>query len=248
MKETIELLRKLQDIDGGVTSKIRERDDKLRNIGKARAILDRGGRALEERRERQAEAEKFLREANDELQTIRDNIRRMQARLGSLSKTKELNAAQREIDNQQRQSKQKEEEISKLSEEISKFRDGTEGDEKKLGSMRAEVGHEEKATASYIDALSTEIDSVADAREAIESQLPKPLVRRYRRVSKAREGVAVVEVREGQCSGCNRQVPPQLRIRLLRGETLEECPYCSRYIYAPDEEVGRYENGVAAEE
>ena len=38
----------------------------------------------------------------------------------------------------------------------------------------------------------------------------------------------------GTCRGCNRQIPPQMAIILVRANTIENCPNCNRIIYVPE--------------
>ena len=216
------------------------RDTLNDKLAKLHAILAHRASELEEKREKLGEAERFARERREELQTERQHVKRVHSRLGSLTKSKEFNAAVREIETLKRSSKAKEEEIAKLNEEIERFRVAVESEEAELEGNRKELAEEESRNAEELERLGGEIDDVSAELEGLEDQLAKPILRRYRRIASCRDGIAVVEVREGQCTGCNRQVQPQLRVRLLKGETLESCPVCSRYVYVPDDELHRY--------
>ncbi len=241
MKDTIEQLRKLQEIDNQVTEIARSREVVLGKIDELRRVLDMGAAEQEERSQKLAEAERFCRDANEELQRGRDQIRRLQARLGSLTKTKEFNAATRETEAQQQACKQKEEEIAKLSAEIVRYREAFEQNESSLAAMRDEVSAEETRRGEELDRLAKSIEEVQKTREEVEKKIEPRVARRYKRIAKARDGCVVVEVRDGRCMGCNRQIQPQLRIELLKGLKLETCPSCSRFIYIPEDEVQRYQ-------
>lgn len=240
MDETIRRLIELQTIDDKVGEVERERHSLSDKIAKLKGFLANRAAELAEKREKLTEVERFLRELEDEAKQLLDNMKRAQARLGAVTKTKEYNAAQREIDTQKKNVRQKEEEIAKLKEEIAKFRDGYETDEHELQGKRAEVESVERQSAGELGQLQKEITRRAADRDGVEKDVSQAILRRYRRIAKARDGVAVVAVRDGQCTGCNRQVPPQLRIILLKRHTLETCPFCSRYIYAPEDEIQRY--------
>lgn len=240
MRDVIQRLRRMQEIDNRVNEAARTRDSLRDKLEKLHMFLESFAGALEDKRTRLAEAERFYRERVAELAQDQETIKRLQARMGSVTKTKEFNAATREIDTLKKAVKQKEAEIAKLNEEIQKFRETIDGEHAELESKRAEVAEEKAMSDSELTRLTSEIDAVADERAEVERDLQTSLVRKYRRIADRRDGLAIVEVCEGQCTGCNRQIPPQLRIILLRGETIETCPFCSRFIYVPDDEVGRY--------
>lgn len=245
MDATIRRLIELQAIDDKVTEVERERRTKSDKLERLRQFLAQRAAELAEKRDKLTEVERFLNELVLEAQQLNDNVKRAQARLGAVTKTKEYNAAQREIDAQKKNVKQKEEEIEKLKEEIAKFREGYETDEGELQERREEVEAVERESAGELERLTVEVDRRAADRDLVAKDLSTGIVRRYRRIADHREGVAVVAVRDGQCTGCNRQVPPQLRIILLKRTTLETCPFCSRFIYAPEDEILRYTTETA---
>lgn len=240
MDATIRRLIELQAIDDKVTEVERERRSLSDKLERLQAFLAQRGAELTDKRDKLTEVERFLNELIVEAQQLNENVKRAQARLGAVTKTKEYNAAQREIDAQKKNVKQKEEEIEKLKEEIAKFRVGYEADDSELASKRAEVLAIQQQSSGDIERLRAEVDKRASERDGVAKDLPTGIVRRYRRIADARDGVAVVAVRDGQCTGCNRQLPPQLRIILLKRNSLETCPFCSRFIYAPEDEIQRY--------
>jgi predicted nucleic acid-binding Zn-ribbon protein len=91
-----------------------------------------------------------------------------------------------------------------------------------------------------IDALLKDLDSVL---KDMETGIPKPVLGKYRRIQGAWKGLAVVEVdvKNGSCGGCHRQIPPQLFNVLLRQETLEQCPHCQRFIFVDVEKLKKPE-------
>lgn len=246
-KHVIERLKRLQQIDNRKREVSLMRDRLNEAIRKMHSILELAAQDLEGKRERLTEAERSMRELQDERQRLQDEIKRSQARLGSISKPKELNAAVREVENSKASAKEKDERISKLAEEIDKYRQNLAEEEEKLTSGRRELAEEESHRASELERLGTEIEERGAERAQVEAELDRGIVRKYERIAERREGLAVVPVRyDGHCTGCNHRVPPQLRNILLRGETLETCPSCSRYIYVAEEDI-QAANGDAQE-
>ena len=44
-------------------------------------------------------------------------------------------------------------------------------------------------------------------------------------------GVAVIEVKEEICQGCNMNIPPQLFVEIKKQEEMLNCPQCRRLLY-----------------
>ena len=81
-----------------------------------------------------------------------------------------------------------------------------------------------------IKALEEHAGEYNERRGQIREQLPRPLVGRYERISRGRNGEAVTDVEAGTCASCNMKVPPQVFIRLQRMESLEQCQSCQRLL------------------
>ena len=74
-----------------------------------------------------------------------------------------------------------------------------------------------------------------DARRVeLATKVEPALLARYENIRKRRGGIAVAQVVGGTCRGCNRQVPPQMAIVLVRANSIENCPSCNRIIYVPE--------------
>jgi predicted nucleic acid-binding Zn-ribbon protein len=44
-------------------------------------------------------------------------------------------------------------------------------------------------------------------------------------------GIAVTEVKEEVCQGCNMNIPPQLYVEIKSNEEIIQCPQCRRILY-----------------
>ncbi|MCB9546692.1 MAG: hypothetical protein H6706_12675 [Myxococcales bacterium] len=234
MKDTLALLVELQRLD-----------DELRETREARATLEklRAENAeslqvfegiLKERALRIAETREFCEEKENELKSIEDDNRRGRARLGTISSQRELTALNKELETARRNNQKRTEELVKLLGELEEVetdhrkklaeRDALAGQMKALEDELAERLAAKEASASQHNARRAEV------RERIE----KPLLARYDRISRGRNGLAVAQVLTGNCGACNMAVPPQVYIRLQKGESLEACNNCQRLLVFAD--------------
>jgi predicted nucleic acid-binding Zn-ribbon protein len=74
----------------------------------------------------------------------------------------------------------------------------------------------------------------ADAQAAeLRRKLPQPVLDHYDRLrARAKKGVAMV--RNQVCTGCHMHVPIGQITVLMRGEDIQLCESCGRYLYLPD--------------
>jgi predicted nucleic acid-binding Zn-ribbon protein len=70
---------------------------------------------------------------------------------------------------------------------------------------------------------------VADLR----TKVPPPILGHYDRLrARGKKGVAIV--RNQSCTGCHMHVPIGMITVLMRGEDVQLCESCGRYLYLPD--------------
>jgi hypothetical protein len=64
-------------------------------------------------------------------------------------------------------------------------------------------------------------------------KIPQPIIGHYERLrARGKKGVAVV--RNQVCTGCHMHVPIGQISMLMRGEDIQLCESCGRYLYLPD--------------
>ncbi len=234
MRTIVSALVTLQAIDNEVRQVARVRDDLNAQIDHLHAIVAKMEAGLAEKRGRLADAERWYREKNDELLADQEKVRKAKGRLTGVTKPKEYQATIREIEALRKSNAQKEEEILKLLEAIEEFKRGIARDEEESEKVRAEVTALQQANAGRLEELDAQIAQVGERRTAVEENVPAAILKRYKLIASRRDGVAVVEAVDGQCLGCFRRVPPQMYNILLKGETLETCPTCSRFVFVPE--------------
>ena len=99
-----------------------------------------------------------------------------------------------------------------------------------------------------------EFDEAADQNVEVQAAklrglIPQPIVGHYDRLRvRGKKGVAIV--RNQVCTGCHMHVPIGLITVLMRGEDIQLCENCGRYLYLPDpaetEALARAEAAKAA--
>lgn len=69
---------------------------------------------------------------------------------------------------------------------------------------------------------------------ALRAKIPQPILAHYDRM-RVRGKLAVAIVRNKVCSACHMAVPIGVMAVLLRGDDIQLCGNCGRYLYLPEE-------------
>lgn len=237
MKDTIEALIELQQVDDEIHGQQVQRDELAANLDRLKAILTRMGAELDDKRDKLAEATRFYDDKQLDLQADSDRLSRAKQKLTAVTRTKEYAAMQRELDNLRRKFGEDEQEIMRLAQAIEEYKASIATQEAKLSDLQGEVKREEDASSQRLGELDQAIQAVAARKKDISARMDDQLAKRYARVLRKREGKAVVPAEGGKCSGCQMRLPPQTYIMVQRRGTLESCPNCQRFLYVTGEEA-----------
>ncbi|ORJ55032.1 hypothetical protein B5V00_15265 [Geothermobacter hydrogeniphilus] len=176
------------------------------------------------------------RELNDAIAQEERNIERSDARLPDIKTQKEYVAVLKEIDTAKAMIRDLQAQLTEVDRQL-----------ESLGSDRAEKEQELASLAATVEARQAEVDqemagfssSVAEMngrKESLLEQIPAGVRKRYQTLISRRGGMAVVEARNGACTGCNMQLPPQLYNSLFKLDKPQYCPHCNRLIYVQTEQ------------
>jgi predicted nucleic acid-binding Zn-ribbon protein len=230
----LETLFKLQAIDVRLREKQLEIEAYEQQLAARRASMEalRGRiEALTERR-KQLVTERAL--AERRVSDSEDELKERRSRLSRVRNERELRAGESEIASMR-------DDIDQQQEVYLVVTDRVEELERELEGLRTEYADLEAADHRHVDEESARIEALrADLgegkseRDAIAKDLDKSLRQRYEMVFSRRNGLAVVEVRDGSCGGCHMGIPPQTVIEIMRSGAVRVCPSCQRILYARD--------------
>ncbi|PKN54671.1 MAG: hypothetical protein CVU56_25255 [Deltaproteobacteria bacterium HGW-Deltaproteobacteria-14] len=245
VNDTIAALVDLQAIDDEISEYKQQRDELAGNLERLEQILAQMAEGLNEKRDRLAEATRFHEEKRVDLEADGERLNNAKKKLGTVTRTKEYAAMQRELDNLRKKFSDDEAELKRLAEAIAEYKTAISAEEKKLDELREEFEREQAANADRLGELDGTIAEIAKKKVQVIAKLqPKSLLPRYQRLLERREGKAVVPVVGGGCVGCRMMLPPQLYIIVQRGEKLETCPSCQRFLFYSAELAAQLASGT----
>jgi predicted nucleic acid-binding Zn-ribbon protein len=120
---------------------------------------------------------------------------------------------------------------------LDKDREEVEADRKALDSREEEWKQKELELRGEIAECEQKQNAELQNRAAVASQVPDDILSKYERVLAKEKRRPVVEVRDRVCQGCFMKITLQEVNRIWRGDDIVLCPYCSRILRLPEEEM-----------
>jgi predicted nucleic acid-binding Zn-ribbon protein len=119
---------------------------------------------------------------------------------------------------------------------IEGFKKDYESAKKELTIKEAEAEAEKKKLEQEIRSIDAVVTDLKKTRDTLLSIVDEDLKTTYSTLIERRDGLAVVNVKNGVCRGCFMSIPPQLFIEATRNRQVILCPSCNRIFYFIDEE------------
>jgi len=231
MEGQLNLLIRLQDIDGA----IRARREEKRKLPGMLADLERQNEAnkteLDRVREALEAAQKGKRDRDRDLEEGGQKVEKLKSRTPDIKTNKEYTALLKEIETVEQENKAIEDDILKLMEKIDAAAGEIRTAESRSADEAAAIAAERKQLEENIAKVEAELATIERERTELAARIEAPLLAKYQKRSAALAGKVVVEARGESCSGCFMSIPPQLFVNVKKNTEIITCPHCSRILY-----------------
>lgn len=232
MGNSVQALLALQEIDKDlfrVNSELKRLPEEL---ARRQAKLDRVNEVLEEKRSGQRDAQIRIKELEDTVTVQKQRINKLEKESQTNRDMTVVEACKYEIRGLKRQIEESEREELGFMERIERTKFEIEEIEKRLASELEIFGQ-------FSDNVDSEIGVAKGRQEELQAQRAKRLdkdldastLELYERLLVARGGEAMAQLDGGVCQSCFMQVPPNLVVRLARGNAVIQCSSCDRIMY-----------------
>jgi predicted nucleic acid-binding Zn-ribbon protein len=170
-----------------------------------------------------------------EIEAGNDKLKKYEEQLYKVQTNKEYDAISLEIDTKKMEIKELEnkilqslEEEEELKSTIEELKQGIERLEEQLLEYRKELDEITEQTQEEEKRLNKE-------REKILADIDKRYQWQYERIRKAKDGLAVVQIKKNSCGGCFSAIPPQKIVEIREMNRLYTCEHCGRILVWLDE-------------
>jgi len=167
-----------------------------------------------------------------ELALERTNLRKWEKRADEIQGERSYSSLMSEISAKKKHISEAEDSVLQLMQDV-------ETHERELVELKSSAEVCSKIASDEWNAVKAQIADVEVSLQVLKSslqehlsQLHPSLKTRYERVSAGRQGVAIAFLEKEVCLSCRQMVPPELFLRVLKGEVIEQCPSCKRILVA----------------
>ncbi len=239
MKEEISKLIALQELNtemSGFDLNIEEKQQELTD--REQSILDKE-EAISQCRDRAKELEQRQRDINAAHDDAGTRIKERQSKMMQVQTSREHQALLKEIEDAKKMIKDTEEQLLQVMEQAEQTEAEADELENLCTGEKVLLAEETDKVEAAVKRLNTRRKTVFNKHSKLAKDLQGSMIKRYDKLLKKRNGLAVVQVVDGVCQGCFMAIPPQQFNEVRKGDQMHSCPTCQRIFYyqAPDNEA-----------
>jgi predicted nucleic acid-binding Zn-ribbon protein len=236
LEEKLTLILKIQAIDIRFDEIRREKERIPRELEKRKDELDLLRKAIEGDLTVLEGLKEDRRKEERELEEVEAKYKKSKAKLDEVKSNKEYQAVMKELEDIKVLASEKEELVIEKMEGIELHEAECARNSAQLDEAQSDYRQKERQFEEMTSELDKEMQELSQEKNALSQQFDDDLLTRYTRLRGHLRGRVVVPVRGAVCQGCNIGIPPQQYNMLLKGDSLQVCPHCSRIIYCDDNE------------
>lgn len=177
------------------------------------------------------ELEKERRKKEKELEVEKEKIKKLEVRLYDVKTNKEYQALLKEIEAAKEANDRTEEDVLVLMDKVEDLKKDYDSSNVKLKDIEKLSETERAVIEKEIRSMDEVIAKLTRERDNLLSVVGENLRNIYGILRERRGGIAVTNVRNGVCLGCNMNIPPQLFLEVTKNKQLIQCPSCNRILF-----------------
>jgi len=230
IKEKMKILIRLQKIDikiSEILKKKKQIPEKIQSIQSEIKNMDEEIKSKEKLRDKERDKIKNLEKRVEEEKIKLDGYKKRQYQVKT---NEEYSAIIKEIEFSQQK-------VDVLEMDIIMAYDALEKKDRALKEEMENVRKQQRSLKEEMERLKQEYENIDNEIPIMEDEkkreavhIDDTLLKRYERLRKARNGIAVAVIEEPICSGCFAHIPPQHFSEVKRGDKLYTCESCGRFL------------------
>ena len=182
-----------------------------------------------------SELNKKYRTYESDVQINLGKIQKSQEKLRSVKTNKEYQSSLKEIEDIKLKNSKIEDEMLEFLEQIERAEKDLNERKQRYSQIVDGANQEKDAIHRDTEQCKLKLAQLESDRAIVTDSLDAKILAIFNRVkSKQSDSVAIAEVKDAVCQGCNLNIPPQMYIELQHRNSLKNCPSCERIIYWED--------------
>ncbi|MDD5155860.1 MAG: C4-type zinc ribbon domain-containing protein [Candidatus Omnitrophica bacterium] len=237
LKSQISSLIKLQKIDTEIYALKSEKEAKPAQIQGLDAAFDEKKQSLAVLDKEILDLQKLKKDKELELASKEEGAKKLQSQLYQLKTNKEYQAMLQQINDTKADASVIEDKILELMDQIDSLKTGVDKEKLVLQQEEKALGVEKGKIQDRVKEIDDRLSQLEAQKKQVIPEIDTKILPQYERILKSRDGLAIVQVKDNSCGGCNMHVPPQV-INLIRMyERIITCEVCNRMLYIGEDEA-----------
>jgi uncharacterized protein len=237
LKAQLKVLLELQSIDSQIYGFKEEKNLRPKEIEGLKAAFEDKKKHLAELEKVSLDLQKAKKDAELELGAKEEEAKKFQAQLYSLKTNKEYNTMLAQIQDVKADASRIEDKILEVMEKVDNSRRDMEVEKKRLAEEEKIFNEQKKKVEEQLKEIEIKLGELDAARKRIIPDLENKILSQYDRILQSRDGLAIVEVKNNTCMGCNMFVPAQVENLIKMYERIITCEVCNRILFIADEQA-----------
>ena len=239
MQDQLELLKQLQAIDSALKKLEKVKLDFPKRIHQLEKEFAKKQQSLEKGKTSLEEVQKERRKKEQELSREFERLQKSQDKIGLVKTNKEYQAALKEIDEIKQHNSDIETEILIVMEKIDILEKTVRQEELEYQKWLQESEKQKETLHAELEKSNQELQNQQTLRKAILENIEPDLIKKFEMIKERRQGLAVVSIQDGLCTGCNINIPPQRILEIRKSNNaIMNCPFCNRIVYFEEHNSG----------
>ena len=235
IKEQIRSLSSLQEYDAKIYTLNKEKEQLPLEVVRLQKIFDDKKARLHSLEENSKSFALKRKEKEIDLASQEENIKKLNLQLSTLKTNKEYQAMLAQITSLKTDNSALEEEILKIMDEQDGLKEEITKEKAHLAEEEKKFQDEKKKAEARLQEIEFSIADLTAKRNHIVPSVEKRVFSTYERVLKAKEGLALVKVKDFACQGCHMSVTPQVVNEIKMQEKIITCESCARILYLEED-------------
>jgi hypothetical protein len=231
LKSQISSLIKLQKIDSEIYALKAEKESKPEQIKTLDAAFEEKKQRLASLDKKFLDSQKLKKDKELDLGSKEEAAKKLQSQLYQLKTNKEYQAMLQQINDAKA-------DTSVIEDKILELMDQLDTAKAEIDKAKQVLQQEEKLLNEQKNKIQNRIKEIDDRLSQLEAQqkqiipeIDPKILPQYQRILKNRDGLAIVQVKDNSCGGCNMHVPPQVINLIKMYERIITCEVCNRMLY-----------------
>ncbi len=231
LKSQIESLVKLQTVDTEIYVLRSEKESKPQEISELEATFEAKKQNMATLEKNLLDLQKQRKDKELELASKEEAAKKLQTQLYALKTNKEYQVMLQQIQDAKADSSVIEDKILELFDKADKAKLEIEQEKLKLKDEEKLFIEQKKKVEDRIKVIDDRLSQLESQRTQIIPEVEPKMLAQYDRILFSRDGLAIVQVKNNSCAGCNMLVPPQVINLIKMYERIITCEVCNRILY-----------------